>query len=306
MKRGILLVVLLAAMGSFATDDLKTYYEKQKAEMLPGFVAPQLGSQVSFKIASGQMRTGILMKLSADSISLMSDTGATMAYKRTALHETSRAQFFAEDYAHVKALELTRGYKEELHRGYVAEKAAGVHDGKIAVTAKSSKKSDKSVEKEDREIKSTGEKRVYTTTTRTYTDVTELKINVSNFATHSDSFSLKYCFFGQRISKGESNNKKKKEDTDEVKPGTLSLKSDGMKKVTVDPRSRKIVEVKSEPYVITKTELDTGSGHSTKDPVEKGDESAGWLVILMYDGQVLDAKASHKSYLADDWIRKYK
>lgn len=306
MKRGILLVALILAISSFAADDLKSYYEKQKAEILPTFSAPQLGSQVTIKITNGQTRTGILMKLSADSLSLMSDTGATMDYKRTALHETSRAQFFAGDFAHIKALELTKEYKDKLHAGYVAEKEAGVHDGRITVTAKSEKENDKEVEKEERENKNTGEKRVYTTTTRTYQDVINLKVNVANFATHADSFTVKYCFFGQRVSKGERNNNKKNKDTDEIKPGTLSLKSEGVKKVSVDPRGRKTVDIKSEPFVITKTELDTGTGYTNRDPAVKGEESAGWLVILMYGDRVLDTQASHKSYLSESWIKKYK
>ncbi|QBG46812.1 hypothetical protein EGM51_05155 [Verrucomicrobia bacterium S94] len=307
MKQGFfkyMPILTLLSVSVMAADDLKTYYERQKAEMMTQFIAPQLGSQVSFRIANGEPRSGILMKLGRDSITLMSETGATINYKRTALHESSRAQFFAADYAHVKALEQTRLYKDQLRKDYMEQQAAGVHDGRISVTADTEKSSRKDVEKEERELKNSGEKRVFTTTTRTYTDVVKLEVDVYNLATHPDTFSLKYYFFSQRVIKGDAQQNKQK--TDEVPPGTVTVKNDGVRKVTVDSRERITVELTSEPFIITKTEIDNGSNYSSnREPVVKGDETAGWLVLLMYDGRILDRKASSNTYLSDDWIRKY-
>ncbi|MDZ8117591.1 hypothetical protein [Pontiella agarivorans] len=297
------LILTLLVGNAMAADDLKTYYENQKAEIRPSFTAPQLGSQVSLRIANGQSRSGILMKLGSDSITLMSETGTTIHYKRSALHETSRAQFFAEDYAHVKALEKTRQYKGELHKNHLAQQAAEIHDGRISVSAKTEKSSDKKVEKEERELKQSGEKRVYTTTTKTYTEQVNLNIDIYNQAVHPDTFSLEYFFFGQRIAKGEQTDKK----DDEVSPGTLSVKDKGLRKVTIDSRGKKSIKLVSKPFIITKTEVDTGSRYSSnREPSVAGNESAGWLVLLLYDGRILDRKASSSTYLSDEWIEKYR
>ena len=302
MKLVLILTVTVCASVR-AADDLKTYYEKQKAELAPTFKAPQLGSQVTVKTAAGQSRTGILMKLDAASISLMTETG-NVSYKRLVLHESSRALFFAEDYAHVKALEMARLYKNDLHKENIAEQAAGIHEGRISVSAKSEKTSDKKVEKEERENKKSGEKRTTTTTTKTYTELQKLKISVANNATHSDSFTLKCIFFSQRISKGSV--KKSEEGADSI-PKTIKQQSDSVKKVSVDARGRTSIEISSEPFIVTKTEISTGSSYSSnREPVVSGEESAGWLALLMYDAQVMDKKASAKGYLSDEWVNKYK
>ena len=302
MKLFKIALILLVASSStvLAVDDIKSFYEKQKAELLPAFKAPQMGSQVTIKTAASQSRTGILMKLDSASLSLMTETG-NATYKRMALHESSRSQLFAEDFAHVKSLEKTRLYKKQLHKENEAERAADFHDGSISVSAKSEKSSDKEVEVEERENKLTGEKRTNTKITRTYTEVQELKITAANNATHSDTFTLKCIFFSQQISKGST--KKNDEDNDSI-PKTIKKQSDSIKQITIDARSRSSIELSSEPFIVTK--IEASSGYSNRNPLISGEESAGWLVLLMYDGEILDKKASAKTYLADNWINKYK
>jgi hypothetical protein len=95
-------------------EDLKAYYEQQKAEIAPSFKAPQLGSEITISLAAGQKRTGILMKLNDSEVSLMTDAGS-VHYKKSALHEISRASLFADDFAHAKAMERTREYKQQVH-----------------------------------------------------------------------------------------------------------------------------------------------------------------------------------------------
>ncbi len=301
----ILSLIGILSLGAFGAEDLKTYYENRKAELIPTFEAPRLGSQVTVKIASGHSRTGILMKLSAGSISLMSDTGTTVNYDRAMLHESSRTVFFAEDYAHVKALELTREYKQSLYEDQMAEDLANVHDGEISVSAKPEKSSDKKVETKENENKRTGEINTTRTFTRTDTEVQKLKVSVINKARHPDTFTLKYYFFSERIAKNVKKQKKKKDEA-EIQPGTLSIKSQAQKNVTVEARGRERVELASDPFAIVKIELENQSGNITKEPTVSGDENAGWLVILLHGGTVLDAKASHKAYLSDEWIAKYR
>lgn len=283
------LLVLGFSITAFSADSLRAFYEQQKQEFIPTFIAPEMGSQITLKISSGQQRTGILMKLSADSLTIMSDTGATMNYARGNLHETTRARFFAEDYAHIKALEKTKLYKEELYKEQVAENAAGIHEGRISVTAKSEKSSDKEVEEEESENKQTGEKRITTTTTRTYTETQKLRVNISNLATHPDSFTVKWVFYSEGISKRGDN-------PEAVTP--IKAHSDGQKKVTLDPRGRSEIEITSEPIILTKIEMTSSHGYSSRENVS-GDEAAGWLVQLLYGDEILDQKASSNNLLPE-------
>ena len=119
------LIFIVTACTSHASDDLKAYYEKQKSEIALTFRPPQLGSQVTIRTAAGQSARAFSMKLDVASISLMTETG-NVSYKRLALQESSRALFFAKDFAHVKALGMTRLYKNNLHKENVADQAAGV------------------------------------------------------------------------------------------------------------------------------------------------------------------------------------
>ncbi|MDF7822405.1 hypothetical protein P4B35_00150 [Pontiellaceae bacterium B12227] len=307
IKLALILAVVLS-VTTHAADDLKTYYEKQKAELAPTFEAPQLGSQVTVKTAAGQSRTGILMKLDALSISLMTDTG-NVSYKRMALHETSRAQFFAEDFAHVKALEMTRLYKDELHKENVAERAAGIHAGTLYISAKVDKDSDKKVEKKENENKRTGEKRESSITTRTYSETQVLNIGVANTTTHSDRYTVEYFFFYKTVSSDNDDKKKKeKEPEADVKEyKNVRLLDKGSKSVTVDAKRRETISITSEPCVVEKVETTSSSGYSSnRGPRVSGRESAGYLVLLRYGSEILDKKASAKSYLDDEWVNKFK
>lgn len=305
MKMALVLVAAVC-LSATAADDLKTYYEKQKAEIAPTFTAPQLGSQVTVKTAGGQTRTGILMKLDTASLMLMTDSG-NVSFKRMALHETSRARFFAEDYAHVKALEKTKLYKDDLHKENLAEEAAGIHAGTLYVSAKVDKDSDKNVEKKENENKKTGKKQESSITTRTYSETQVLNIGVANSTTHSDSYTVDYFFFYKTVTDKDSKRKKKeKEPEAEVKEyKNVRLLDKGTKRITVDARRRETFSISSEACVVEKIET-TGSNGYTNSRGPSGKESAGYLVLLKYGSEILDKKASAKSYLDDEWVDKFK
>lgn len=303
LKYGLTVLVCISCCAVYGSDDLRAYYEKQKSAVLPMFEAPQLGSQVTIKFKSGESRTGILMKLDAETLTLMSDSGLSRSYARSALHDTSRAQFFAEDYAHALAVEQTRRYKEQRYKENKAELAADVHDGRITVSFKTEKNSEKKIEEKESKNKNSGNTNTSRTHIRTNYEVVKLRISAANVATHPDTFMLKAYFFGERVAK---NIKKQKKDGDAVTPGMLSIKNQVQKQITLDSRGRQVIEMESEPYKITKTETENHKGIVSRDPVISGDESAGWLVILMHDSTILDKKASHAAYLSDDWINKYK
>jgi hypothetical protein len=305
MKQANRLIILLCALAMVAThakaEDLKAYYEQQKAEIAPTFTPPKLGSEVSVTLAAGQIRKGILMKLDAEELELITDSGTMVSYKRTAFHESSRADFFAEDYAHAKALEKTREYKQELHLSGIAEEQANNHDGRISVTLKSDKSVDKESEEDEKENENSGVTTTTTTTKRSQTEIDHLKITVANNTTHPDTYTLEYYFFGESVYK--SNRDRDEEPDDE---GKISIVDGGTRRVTVDARRRQVEEISSKPFIVEKVTVDSERSNSdySSDPriTEKGTESAGWIVLLKYGGDILDKKASSNKFLEDEWM----
>lgn len=271
-----------------AAEDLRAYYETQKKEAAEDFAPPRLGSQVAIRLAAGQVREGILMKLDSESLSLMTDNG-TVDYRRSMLHDSTRQSFFAEDYASAIALERTREYKNQIYAENLAEYHAGIHSGSLSVTSKSDKDSEKEVEEEEREGKD-GSTIATTTTTRTYTEVQNLKVTVANLATHPDSYTLAWAFIGKS-----------------VVTGALSVHDSGNMQVAVDGRNRKTLQIASKGFIVekeTRSIQTTSSG--SRDPSEtvSGTDNAGWVVVLKHGSEVLDVEASSSSYQTDEWINR--
>jgi hypothetical protein len=295
MKKKRSLMILLAAglltLPALA-NNLKAYYEQQKAEIAPTFQPPELGSEVSVKTVSSQQRTGILMKLNSDSLSLMTDT-ETLTYKRTALHQSSRITFFAEDYAHEKALEKTREYQQQVHQEKLDKEQANAHEARINVSAKVEKSSDKEVEKDERKNKKTGSTTTTTTTTRTFSEIQNLQITIANNTTHPDTYTLEWYFFAEPVAGGKT-----------------TTHDSGSRTVTVEARSRVQETASSDKFVSEKvsTERSSSAGGSTSDPktTEKGKKNAGWVVLLKYKDELLDQKASSRKFLEEEWISRLK
>ncbi len=289
IKLVLCLMPFLIPSGYAQGEDLRAYYEQKKAEVMPTFTTPELGSEVTLKMASGQTRTGVLMRLNAEEISIITDAGDTVSYKRGMLHESTRAQFFAEDFAHVKAMELTRQYSKEIQLGALAEEEANTHEGRLDVTAKTEKKAD--TEKEEKEGENReSEKTVTRTTTRTEIQSQILTVSISNLTSHPDTYSLHWYF----ISEDAAGDK-------------ISVHESGTKKVTVDARKRITETVKSKDYKWVKAStVHTGAtGYSSEPRIkESGEEPAGYLIILKYNDEILDAKASSKTFLGEEWMQK--
>lgn len=312
--RSVLMVCLtLIFIGSAGAADLKAYYETQKAEITPTFIAPQLGSEVTIELLSGRARTGILMKLDANELTLMSADGKSAIFKRAALKESSRARFFAADYAHVKAMEKTRAYKQQLLQENLAQEAANTHEARLSVSPKLTKSNRKAEEVTERELKQTGEKRRIVTTTRTDSETLSLNISVANTTTHPDTYTIDYYFFSKSVAKGdetpaEKKKKKKKEQAGETEGlinNQIRLKSKSSRSLTVPARSRESISIASEPFEVQRVEIDNGSGYSgNRAPRITGTESAGYLVVLKHGTTVLDRKASARSYLDEEWLSK--
>lgn len=281
--------LLLVAIPQSPADDIKDFYEKQKAEIAPTFTPPELGSEVTVFMAAGQPRTGILMKLTDAEISLMTDAGA-VSYKRFALKESSRAQFFAEDFAHVKALEKTQEYKERQHLEGVAQEYASMHEAGLTVVSKIDKSSDKNVEREETETKA-GDTVTTTTTTKTRTEIQNLIVTIANNSTHPDTYTLEWYFLAVPIEGGDA-----------------TVHDSGTASVTVEARSRHQRTITAAAFVEEEVSVNrdsSNSGHSGDPRVtKKGKENAGYVVLLKFGSDILDKKASSNTYLSDEWLGK--
>ena len=269
-------------------EEIKAYYEQQKKEIATTFTAPRLGSEVTLRIASGSTRTGILMKLTDDSLSVLTDKGAVV-YNRSMLHDSTCALFFAEDYAHEKALERTKEFRRQLQLDELAEYHADLHEGRIAVSAKAQKSSDKYVEEDERETNS-GDTITTITTTRTFRETQKLTIRIANNTVHPDTYTLKWCFIGKSIPSDAQ-----------------QVHDSGSKQVMVEGRNQKVESITSEPFIVERVEINRqNSGGNSGDAriMESGQEGNGWLVVLKYGNDVLDAKASSSSFLSEEWMNR--
>ncbi len=297
MKQLITISLLLLAVAATASDELRQYYEQQKKEIAQTFQAPELGSEVSIRLANGQPRTGILMKLEANSLSLLTDSGS-VNYKRTALHKTSRAQFFAEDYAETLAVEKTREYKLKLQQEIIAQKEADTHAATLSVTSGTEKSSDKDVEKSAKENKD-GSTTTTTVKTRTESEIQNLKVTIANTTSHPDTYTLEWYFFSKALPKSSKKNK--------PAPKTKIVVHDsGSRRVIIGARKRVQEQIASKAFEIKKTATTRfkSTSNRTPDPSisESGVENEGWLVRLKYGDELLDQKASAQKFIETAWI----
>ncbi|MCF7816858.1 MAG: hypothetical protein K9M54_03150 [Kiritimatiellales bacterium] len=271
-------------------DDLKDYYERQKAEVAPSFKAPELGSEITIVLLAGQKRTGILMKLTGDEVGIMAEAGS-LTYKRNALHESTRAQLFAEDYANAIAIERTRVYKDELYAQQVQKEQGGMHEGSISVTSKVDKKFDKAEENDEKENKQTGDTITTTTTTKTTTETQQLAVTIANNTTHSDTYTLAWYFFAEPL-----------------EGGNATVHDSDSKTITVEARKRVRHDIVSKPCSVVETTVqrELPSVNHTPDPkiTKSGQQNAGYVVLLKYGDTILDAKASSSTYLSKEWLDK--
>lgn len=295
MKRIHALAYTLAASifvcpGATRADDLKDYYERQKAEVMPSFKAPEPGSEITIVLMAGQKRTGILMKLNAEEVEIMADAGS-LTYRRGALHESTRTQLFAEDYANAIAIERTRAYKQELLSQQLQEEQGGLHEGSISVTSKVDKTFDKAEENDEKENKQTGDTITITTTTKTTKETQQLAVTVANTTTHSDTYTLAWYFFAEPLADGHA-----------------TVHDSDSATITVEARKRIRHNIVSKPFTIVETAVqrENPTYSHTQDPTitKSGQENAGYLVLLKYGDAILDAKASSSTYLSQEWLDK--
>jgi len=296
MKFDIALVLgLILFCGTVCADtaeELKAYYEKQKAEIAAKFTPPELGIETTITLLGGKKRTGILMKLNAAEVALM--TGAGMvSYKPEALDDSTRVRLFAEDYAHLKAVEKLNEFKQQRFIENIHAEQAGLHEGRISVSAKTEKDSDRRVEEEERESRKTGASTTIRTTTKTETEIQKLTITVANNTTHPDTYTLSWYFLARSVG-GDR----------------IRVHDRGSQEIAVPARQRERVSVSSQACIEETIEVERSSseGGGGQDPKisTSGTESAGYVVLLKHGDTLLDAEASASTFLSEEWMKRFR
>ncbi len=279
-KNTILCTVLagfwMLAAPAQSEEDLKAYYEKQKAEIEKNFTGPELKSKITIVLKDGEEKTGVLRQLSDNGVQLLVD-GALVTYRKRELDEASCAKLFAEEYAHAEAIKRTRAYK----RGSAARKQRNTHKGGLSVNATTKRSSDLSHDSEARGSSSMD------TEEKMYSKIQKLTISVANRTTHPDTYSLKWYFFVQQIG------------TDNV-----AIHSSGSEEIELEGRQKVEHKVASKVYDSKKVTKSWNSCPtcSTSETKVTGSEGQGYLVLLKCGDEILDKKASSKRYLNPDWV----
>lgn len=259
------------------SEDLKAYYEKQKAELVQSFTAPASGTDITLVLLDGEEKTGVIRHLSENGIQILSDN-ALATFRKHELDKATCAKLFAEEYAHVEAIKRTRAYK----RGASERARLNIHKGSLSVSSSIKRSSDMSSDSDERDG-GTMEEEV-----KAYSRVQNLMVSVANRADHPDTYSLKWYFFVQKIG------------TDNV-----SIHSSGSEKIELEGREkvkRKIVSKEYSSKKVTKSWISCPKC-STSDTKVSGEEGEGYLVLLMCGDEIIDKEASSKRYLNEDWLK---
>lgn len=259
-------------------EELKAYYEKQKEELAPTFVAPETGSEIMVVLLDGEERTGTLRQLTDNGIQLLSD-GALVTFRKRELTEGTCAKLFAEDYAHAEAIKRTHAYKRG-HSARVLEKA---HKGTLSGRVKMERDSSRNTEIEE------SEDGTWTIDTKDYVSTQNLTATLANKTTHPDTFTLKWYFFVQ-TKDGKKN---------------IRIHSRGSKEFKLEGGQKIQHKIVSEEYALKKVSRGWVAccGKSEDHENVTGEEEKGYLLVLKCDDEILARDASSKRYLHPDWVR---
>ncbi len=265
----LLICTLLSTLPAHA-EDLRAYYEQQRAEIAPTFQAPEPGTEFSIALTSGKKIHGTLVKLTHTEVTLMTDTGE-VTHPNSALAKSSRAKLFADDYAKAEARKRTMAHKKELE----IEALANIHDGRISVSSKTKTDLDS--------IKKKGGKT--TTTTKTKNVVVELTITTRNKTTHPDTYQLEWFVFSRRQDR------------------EITTHDHGTEETTV-AAGRSLEHLINAKPITTVTTSKSGKNGKKKPKKDSGEKKAGYLVLLKHGDTILDKQASSKTFLTDAWLEK--
>lgn len=281
MKNTILCAVLagfwMLVSPAQSGEDLKAYYESQKAELVKSFTAPELKSEITIGLANGEEKSGVLRQLSDNRVRILAD-GALLTYGKHELNEATCAQLFAEEYAHAEAIKRTRVHK----RGSATRSQKQIHKASLNVGSTNQRTS--SNQTENKEV----EEGSWNNETKTRTLVKTLEVSIANQMPHADTYTLKWYFFAQKLGQDQ-----------------VVIHSQGSEKIKLEGKQLVKRKVMSEAYAtdtITRN-WEACCGKSTSSQKKSGVEEKGYLVVLKCGNEVVVRKASSKLYLDPDWFK---
>ncbi len=104
------------------TPDWAARLAELKAEYLPKFQAPKVGSQITLKLKGGGTQEGIIRSLTDSEIHIVRGPG-TIGYSKAHLDTESRVLCFADDYAAYNAYQQAKHERDTYEAGERAKKA---------------------------------------------------------------------------------------------------------------------------------------------------------------------------------------
>lgn len=104
------------------TPDWVARLAELKAEYLPKFQAPKVGSQITLKLKGGGTQEGIIKSLSDTEIQIVRGPG-TIGFSKAHLDTESRVLCFAADYASYNAYQQAKQERDTYEAGELAKKA---------------------------------------------------------------------------------------------------------------------------------------------------------------------------------------
>lgn len=288
VKKAVLAGILAGALvsaGTAADEEIKSYYEQQKAIFQWAFKAPAIGSDIVVVLENGEEHRGILKKLSDKGVQILSGE-ELLTCRRKELSDETRMLLFAADYAHFKALESARSYDKlsDETKAQLSGVPGRVYPGKLSVSVKKDKDADRS---EDGSLSTSGYR---SEERKAWSEVQHLTVSVSNSTSVPATYSLRWYFFSRDVG------------TDRLAihcQGYEIIKLKGKQKVKKGVSSKKYTKHRSSTNTTTRY---AGRNKTTADEREWGVEEEGYLVLLMSGDTVVDRKASAKRYLDPDWI----
>ncbi|MCF7847927.1 MAG: hypothetical protein K9M45_03675 [Kiritimatiellales bacterium] len=285
----VLGIALAAQVFAVHANELREYYEAQKAELIGTFKAPEIGSSVGIKLKSGQTRTGTIIALTADTVTMETPAGP-ITYKKALLDQTTCTKLFAEDYATVIAIQRTRQLKAS-QASSATPQASAIHSARVSVKADLDK--DKKTEKIMGKTSSNSDRDPKVTRKTTETQTYNLDITLSNPAATPDTYQLEWYFMSRSVGSKSSS--------------TLCEK--GSQEFTVAGRQRVKHAVASKTLTSgASKESSSGSENSDREVVDKNSASGsvytGYVVLVKHGDKILAKNSNNHSFLKEDWLEK--
>lgn len=282
-----LLILLISVAATAGATDLRAYYEEQKAEAIKSFSAPETGSSVRVKLATGTVRSGTLQALNTDSVTVETEIGP-ITYKKAMIDASSRRLFFADDYAEAIAVSRTKQLKMQQSRSTQKSGADVVHSARVTATGKVRRERNTKKEISEKTNKEKGTTEEKETRITTETQIYNIEIALANTSRNEDTFKLEWYFLCRNI-EGDSD---------------LFIAEKGSKEFTIAGQSRIKHAVSSSPVTRVKIQKSGGDNSDKDTDSESGADLKGYIVVARHGDKILSKTATSSGLLKEDWLKK--